>query len=81
MGQYGQGGGRHGFDGKNDSDSGGKHDYKPLPPPVHCLPHAGEYLATETNYYEIVYMPLQTRIYLYDRRFKPLKCSETFMPE
>jgi hypothetical protein len=44
----------------------------PLPTVSGILPHAGEYLATETNYYEIVYMPLQTRIYLYDRNFRPI---------
>jgi hypothetical protein len=45
---------------KHPSDFGPKFTgYRPLPPPGVRLPHAGEYLATDTNYYEIVYMPLQ----------------------
>jgi hypothetical protein len=40
------------------------------------MPHAGDYLSSETNYYEIVYMPLQTRIYLYDSKFKPISARE-----
>jgi hypothetical protein len=72
LGQYGTGGGgRHASEGKGDSDSNTKSGYKPLPPPGTLLPHAGEYLASESNYFEIVYMPLQTRIYLYDRKFRP----------
>ncbi len=69
-------GGRHGSDGKDQSDSGSKSDYKPLPPPALLMPHAGDYVSTETNYYEIVYMPLQTRIYLYDSKFKPLSARD-----
>ena len=77
MGQYGSGGGgRHGSEGKRDSDSNTKSGYKPLPPPGALLPHAGEYLASETHYYEIVYMPLQTRIYLYDRKFRPRSAQD-----
>ena len=34
--------------------------------------HGGEYLVTEWNHYEIVYMPLQTRIYLYDKDVRPV---------
>ena len=71
--QFG-GGGRHGSQnggGKSDS-SQSRPTYTPLPPPAPLLPHAGDYVSTETNYYEIVYMPLQTRIYMYDTKFKPL---------
>ena len=35
-----------------------------------ALPHAGDYVSTETNYYEVVYMPFQTRIYLYDEQIQ-----------
>jgi hypothetical protein len=48
----------------------------PLPVLGALLPHAGDYLATATNYYEIVYMPLQTRIYLYDRKFRPISAQD-----
>ena len=72
------GGGRHGpkSDDKS-SDASDLHDtYKPKPPPVTLMPHAGEYLSTERNYYEVVYMPLQTRIYLYDSKFKPVSAQD-----
>ena len=38
------------------------------------MPHGGEYLKIKTNQYEyeIVYMPLQVRIYLFDDKLKPL---------
>lgn len=77
FGQFGDRmGGRHGFGDKHQSETTSKPGYKPLPPPGVLLPHAGEYLATETNYYEIVYMPLQTRIYLYNSKFKPLSARD-----
>ncbi|MEN6451973.1 MAG: hypothetical protein ABFC96_15905 [Thermoguttaceae bacterium] len=38
--------------------------------------HGGQYLATDENRYEIVYMPLQTRIYLYDKSFQPLSARD-----
>jgi hypothetical protein len=69
----GRGGGRHG---SNSDSSDSKSDYKPLPAPAALLPHAGDYVSTETNYYEVVYMPFQTRIYLYDSKFKPLSSRD-----
>jgi len=39
-------------------------------------PHGGQYLSTETNRFEIVFMPLQTRVYVYDRLVKPLSAQE-----
>jgi hypothetical protein len=73
--QYGGGGGggrggKHSSD--SDSDKKSSDTFVPQPPPVVLMPHGGEYLSTEKNYYEVVYMPLQTRIYLYDAKFKPL---------
>ena len=79
-GQYGGGGGggggggrggRHGQSSNSDS-SDSRGNYKPLPAPATLLPHAGDYVSTETNYLEVVYMPFQTRIYLYDNKFKPV---------
>ena len=48
----------------------------PPSPPINLTPHGGEYLATETNHYELVYMPLQTRIYLFDDNMKPLMARD-----
>ena len=47
----------------------------PLPAPATLLPHAGDYVSTETNYFEIVYMPLQTRIYPYDYKARPISAQ------
>jgi hypothetical protein len=56
------------YDGKEHSDT--------LPTPGKLLPHAGEYVSNEKNYYEIVYMPLQTRIYAYNSTFEPMSAGE-----
>ncbi len=50
--------------------------YKPLPTQAPLTPHGGDYVSNETNYYEIVYMPLQTRIYLFDDKLKPLSARD-----
>ena len=74
----GGGGGRGGrksqSSGSDSSDSHGS--YKPLPAPATLLPHAGDYVSTEKNYYEVVYMPFQTRIYLYDEKFNPITAKD-----
>ena len=67
-------GGRHSADSKRDADA--NPDFKPLPSQDSLTPHAGEYVSTETNYYEIVYMPLQTRIYLFDSKLRPLTARD-----
>ncbi len=74
----GMGGGRHGG-GKSrqsDSDADSKRAYKPPPTATPLTPHGGEYLRTETSYYEVVYMPLQIRIYLFDKERKPLSARD-----
>ena len=39
--------------------------------------HGGEYLLTEANQYEIVYLPLQVRIYVYDKdEYKPVSARD-----
>ena len=68
-------GGRHGSDSKRDADSTDP-NFKPLPSQDPLTPHAGEYVSTEKNYYEIVYMPLQTRIYLFDSKLRPLTARD-----
>ncbi len=68
-------GGRHAADGKHDADSSDP-AFKPLPSQDVLTPHAGEFVSTETNYYEIVYMPLQTRIYLFDSKMRPLTARD-----
>ncbi len=47
-----------------------------LSTPGVLMPHAGDYVSSERNYYEIVYMPLQTRIYVYDRKLRPATSKE-----
>ena len=47
-----------------------------LPTPGKILPHAGDYISNEKNYFEIVYMPLQTRIYAYSKKFKPVSAED-----
>jgi hypothetical protein len=48
----------------------------PLPIPGTLLPHAGDYVSNDANYFELVYMPVQTRIYLYDRKFRPISARD-----
>ena len=69
---HGGGGGRHGGGESGQSDSNSKTTSKLPNEPPPLTPHGGEYIATDTNYYEVVYMPLQTRIYLFDSELKPL---------
>jgi hypothetical protein len=74
-GRGGGGGGRHGSSSTSDS-SDARSNYTPLPAPAALLPHGGDYVSTEKNYYEIVYMPFQTRIYVYDKKFQPVNAGE-----
>jgi hypothetical protein len=74
----GMGGGRGGTDGSDrhkapsDNSAGAS-----LPPKQdNYPPHWGEYVKTDTNRYEIVYLPLQARIYLFDMDFKPLSAKD-----
>jgi hypothetical protein len=39
-------------------------------------PHGGQYLKTDSNIYELVFMPLQARIYVYDSALQPLSARE-----
>jgi hypothetical protein len=71
------GGGRHGGGGGGREQSSGRSGDMSTPVPQTVLtPHGGQYLATESNHYEVVYMPLQTRIYLYDDKMKPLSAHD-----
>jgi len=77
LGQFsdgGGGGGRHGGGGHGHGSAPVNPAREVTPPPTQIVltPHGGEYLLTETSHYEIVYMPLQTRIYLFDNKLKPL---------
>jgi hypothetical protein len=78
----GGGGGRHGGGGGGrgaDSSKTAADYYRgaaPAPAPIALTPHGGEFLETETNRYEIVYMPLQVRIYLFDSKRKPLTARD-----
>ncbi len=71
------GGGRGGGGGgRNAGPSDPTRNMKPPAPQIVLTPHGGEYLQTEASQYEIVYMPLQTRIYLFDKKLKPLTARD-----
>ena len=70
----GRGGGRQGSGGKG-TPADKFNETKPPPPLVMLTPHGGEYITTEANHYEVVYMPLQTRIYLFDDKLEPLSAQ------
>jgi hypothetical protein len=74
----GRGGGRHGGGGKarEPSRSDPDRDSTPPPTPVALTPHGGQYVVTESNRYEVVYMPLQTRIYVYDKDVNPVSARD-----
>jgi hypothetical protein len=76
----GGGRGRGGGGGRgSDRQNGDSNFYRgKAPPPLKLLstPHGGEYVQTDTNRYEIVYLPLQARIYLFDHDAKPLSARE-----
>ena len=73
-GGRGQGGGSWGA-GHSKSPSDDYHAVAPSPP-VTLTPHGGEFIATKTNQYELVFMPLQARIYLFDDKMKPLTARD-----
>ncbi len=78
-GQFGGrgGGGRGGGGrGRDTAASDPTRGMKPLPPQVVLTPHGGEFLQTDTIQYEVVYMPLQTRVYLFDKKLKPLTARD-----
>ena len=77
----GGGGGRHGGDASKQSGSDSKSASKPPVEAPLLTPHGGEYISTDANYYEVVYMPLQTRIYLFDSDLKPLRRSRRACPD
>jgi len=73
---WGQGGGRGsavspGGPGKRSSPSDHYRGDSPPPTQLTLTLHGGQYLATEWNFYEVVFMPLQMRIYVYDKTMKP----------
>jgi len=72
-GGRGHGGGPRGSDHRKSDDDAG---VALLPQPPLFTPHGGEYLTTKTNHYELVYMPLQARIYLFDDKMKPLTARD-----
>jgi hypothetical protein len=72
LGQGGRGGGASGPKRPSDYYRGN------APPPSQTVltPHGGQYLATRSHRFELVFMPLQTRIYLFDKEFKPATTKE-----
>jgi hypothetical protein len=81
MGGMGGGRGHGGMGGPRGSDhrkssSDDKGGVALLPQPPVLMPHGGEYLTTKTDHCELVYMPLQARIYLFDDKMKPLTARD-----
>ncbi|MGA2032330.1 MAG: hypothetical protein ABSG68_08755 [Thermoguttaceae bacterium] len=77
LGQFG--GGRHGGGSKGHAAGEADHAAElvaPPPPLVALTPHGGQFLTTADNRYELVFMPLQTRIYVYDKEAKPLAARD-----
>ena len=80
FGQFSGGGMGRGMGGRHGSDDKDKQSKKaenktgenaptddPLPPHFYLTRHGGLYLTPEWNTYEVVFLPYQTRIYLYDK--------------
>ena len=68
----GKGGGNSGGGSPDHRDTFADHYHGAVPHSQAVLTlHGGQYLTTDNNHYEVVYMPLQTRIYVYDKSFKP----------
>jgi hypothetical protein len=76
-------GGRHGSEDKENQSkkaerkpSENSHKDEPLPPHFFLTRHGGQYLTPEWDTYEVVFLPYQTRIYLYDKTVKPLSAKD-----
>ena len=76
------GGGGGGMDGRHaggaDQRSGPSDYYRgKAPPPSQTVLtlHGGQYLKTASTYCEVVFMPLQARIYVYDKLMKPISAQ------
>jgi hypothetical protein len=81
MGGMGGGRGHGGGGGHRDSEhrkssSDDDRGVALVPQPPLITPHGGELLATKTNQYELVFLPLQARIYLFDEELKPLTARD-----
>jgi hypothetical protein len=72
---FGQGGGRGGAERRTSPSDHYRGNAPPSPQIVLTL-HGGQYLTTDTNRYELVIMPLQTRIYAYDKSMKPISARD-----
>jgi hypothetical protein len=74
-GGHGRGGGARNAPDRHTDSSKYYTGSQPPPAQTALTQHGGQYLANDANVFEIVYMPLQTRIYLYDKNYKPLNAS------
>ncbi len=75
----GRGGGGRGGMGGSDRPNAPSSYYRgkaPPPPQLIPTPHGGDFLMTDTRRYEIVYLPLQARIYQFDTKMKPLSARD-----
>ena len=61
---------------RESGPSQGAQKFKRPTPQVVLTPHGGEFLELKALRYEIVYMPLQTRIYIFDIQDHPLSARD-----
>ena len=71
-GGTGRHGGGHGAGERHTSPSDYYRGPKPSDATAFLTVHGGHYLATRSAEYELVFMPLQTRIYGFDESLKPI---------
>ena len=79
MGGGGRGHGGGGAQNAPDRNAGFSKYYNGSSPPpqqIVITQHGGQYLSNDANVFEIVYMPLQTRIYRYDKSYKPISARD-----
>jgi hypothetical protein len=73
----GMGGRRAGGGDRRSSPSDYYRGATPPPSQTVLAPHGGMYMNTESNVYETVFMPLQIRIYVYDKSLKTISARDT----
>lgn len=75
-GRHGSGGGGHQSKQAESKPTESSHKEVSVPPQILLTLHGGQYLNPEWNTYEVVFLPFQTRIYIYDKKFKPLSAKD-----
>jgi hypothetical protein len=71
-GGHGSGGRGHQSKQTESKPPESSHKATHVPLQIILTPHGGQYLTPEWNSYEVVFLPYQTRIYLFDKKLQPL---------